>query len=81
MPLLCERAFQRADAMINLTVNGKPTELQHPIPLLQFLQDRGVNTQFIAVAYNGTVLRREEFGTVTLTQGDVLEIVRPVGGG
>ncbi|MFH1141540.1 MAG: sulfur carrier protein ThiS [Chloroflexota bacterium] len=67
--------------MINLTVNGKPTELQHSVPLLQFLQDRGVNTQFIAVAYNGTVLRREEFGTVTLSQGDVVEIVRPVGGG
>ncbi|MFH1140347.1 MAG: sulfur carrier protein ThiS [Chloroflexota bacterium] len=67
--------------MINLTVNGKPTELQHPVPLLQFLQDRGVNTQFIAVAYNGTVLRKEEFGTVTLSQGDVVEIVRPVGGG
>ncbi len=67
--------------MINLTVNGKPTELQHPIPLLQYLHDRGVNTHFIAVAYNGTVLPREELGNVTLNQGDVVEIVRPVGGG
>ena len=67
--------------MINLTVNGKPTELQHPTPLLQFLLDRGVNTQFIAVAYNGTVLTRDELGNVTLSQGDVVEIVRPVGGG
>ncbi len=67
--------------MITLTVNGKPTELQRATPLLEFLQERGVNTQFIAVAYNGTVLRREELGTVTLSQGDVVEIVRPVGGG
>ena len=31
--------------------------------------------------HNGTVLTREELGTVTLSQGDVVEIVRPVGGG
>ena len=67
--------------MITLTVNGKPTELQRATPLLEFLQERGINTRFIAVAYNGTVLRREELGTVTLSQGNVVEIVRPVGGG
>ena len=67
--------------MITLTINGKPTELGQPVPLLHFLQDKGVNTQFIAVAYNGTVLRREEFDSITLNQGDVVEIVRPVGGG
>ena len=47
----------------------------------RFLQERGVNTQFVAVAYNGTVLRRDEFGAITLNEGDVVEIVRPVGGG
>ena len=67
--------------MITLTVNGKPTHLEQPTPLLRFLEERSVNTQFIAVAYNGTVLRREEFTTITLSQGDVVEIVRPVGGG
>jgi len=67
--------------MITLTVNGKPAELQNPVPLLQLLHDRGVNTQFIAVAYNGTVLRKEEFPAIILSQGDVVEIVKPVGGG
>ena len=67
--------------MIMLTVNGKPTELEEATALERFLQDSDINTQFIAVAYNGTVLRREEFGSVTLGQGDIVEIVRPVGGG
>lgn len=67
--------------MITLTVNGKPTELEKATALERFLQDHGVDSQFVAVAYNGTVLRREEFSTVTLGQGDVVEIVRPVGGG
>lgn len=67
--------------MITLTVNGKPTELEEATSLERFLQDHGIDSQFVAVAYNGTVLRREEFATVTLDQGDVVEIVRPVGGG
>ncbi len=67
--------------MITLTVNGKPTELEEATGLERFLQDHGIDSQFVAVAYNGTVLRREEFATVTLGQGDVVEIVRPVGGG
>ncbi len=67
--------------MITLTVNGKPTELEEETGLELFLQDHGVDSKFVAVAYNGTVLQREEFGTVTLGQDDVVEIVRPVGGG
>ncbi len=67
--------------MITLTVNGKPTELEKETGLELFLQDHGVDSKFVAVAYNGTVLQREEFGTVTLGQDDVVEIVRPVGGG
>ena len=67
--------------MITLTVNGKLTDLEKATALEQFLQDHGIDSQFLAVAYNGTVLRREEFGTVILNQGDVVEIVRPVGGG
>ena len=67
--------------MVTLTVNGKPTELEKATPLEQFLQDHGISSQFVAVAYNGTVLRREEFITVTLGHGDEVEVVRPVGGG
>ncbi len=47
----------------------------------RFLKDNGIDSQFVAVAYNGTVLGRDEFPNVKLGQGDVVEIVRPVGGG
>ena len=67
--------------IITLTVNGKVRELKGPTTLERFLRDHGVNMQFVAVAYNGTVLRREEFGEITLNKGDTVEIVRPVGGG
>ena len=67
--------------MINLVVNGKPHELQGPTGLLEFLESLEIKTQFIAVGYNGEVIEKENFGLIELSNGDVLEIVRPVGGG
>ena len=67
--------------VITLTINGKESTLEAPTPLLDFLAALEVNTRFIAVAHNGTVIRREEFDDVTLGEGDEVEIVRAVGGG
>ena len=64
-----------------LTVNGKRQELKEPTTIQAFLEARGVNLQFVAVAYNGEVVSREDFPRITLKDGDDLEIVRPVGGG
>ena len=66
---------------VSLMVNGKPREIETSQKLLAFLEGLGVNLNFIAVAYNGEVLDKDDFPSVTLDEGDVLEIVRPVGGG
>ena len=71
----------RQPMSVNLTVNGKSRELEDSQKLLAFLDGLGVNLNFIAVAYNGEVLDKDDFSNVTLNEGDVLEIVRPVGGG
>ena len=67
--------------MINLTVNGKPRTAESDLVLEAYLASFGVNLQHVAVGYNGEVIQRERFTQVTLREGDVLEIVRPVGGG
>ena len=67
--------------MITLTINGKPRELEGPTKLTAYLESLGVDPKIIAVAHNGTVLRRDEFPGITLQAGDEVEIVRPVGGG
>ena len=67
--------------MINLTVNGKPRPIDNRIDLESYLDSFGLNLKFVAVGYNGEVIKRELFAEVTLEDGDVLEIVRPVGGG
>ncbi len=67
--------------MINLMVNGKPRELEDSINLADYLASFGFNLQFLAVGYNGEVLAKDQFPEIKLQDGDVLEIVRPVGGG
>ncbi len=49
--------------------------------LMEFLKMHNIKSQFVAVGYNGEVLERDQFARVVLKDGDVLEIVRPVGGG
>jgi sulfur carrier protein len=67
--------------MIDLTVNGKPRPIEASVDLETYLLSFGLNLQFVAVGYNGEVVKKETFADLTLKDGDALEIVRPVGGG
>jgi len=67
--------------MIALTVNGERRELDGPIKLTAFLESLAIDPRYVAVARNGDVLPREEWPETTLQDGDVLEVVRMVGGG
>jgi thiamine biosynthesis protein ThiS len=67
--------------MIALTVNGERRELEGPIKLIAFLESLGVDPRYVAAARNGDVVPREEWPKTTLQDGDILEVVRMVGGG
>jgi len=67
--------------MIGVRVNGKSVELPGPTPLLEYVRDLGIDSRAIAVEVNGEILQRDGYAGCTLAQGDVVEIVRMVGGG
>ena len=67
--------------MIALTVNGKARPIEDSVDLETYLLSFGLNLQFVAVGYNGEVVKKESFASLKLKDGDILEIVRPVGGG
>ena len=67
--------------MIDLTVNGKSRPIDDSVDLETYLLSFGLNLQFVAVGYNGEVVKNESCANLQLKDGDVLEIVRPVGGG
>lgn len=67
--------------MINLIVNGKPREIEEDTTLEAYLLTFDVNLKFVAVGYNGQVVKKDSYAVTKLRSGDALEIVRPVGGG
>ncbi len=67
--------------MIPLVINGKPVELEAPTPLLDYLARLGVDPRAVAVEHNGQILERDAYESTVLRAGDVVEIVRMVGGG
>jgi sulfur carrier protein len=67
--------------VITLQVNGRPVELDEPTTLLAYLEKLGVSPRAVAVELNGEILERSAYEDAKLDDGDVVEIVRMVGGG
>jgi sulfur carrier protein len=66
---------------MNITVNGKPRQIAAEIDLPSFLRAFDVNPRLVAVAINGDVVPKDQYGAARVRDGDALEIVRMVGGG
>ena len=66
---------------ISVVINGKYTELAKSMTLLEYLEGKGLAERRLAVAHNGDVVPRGNYADAVICEGDVLEIVRPVGGG
>jgi thiamine biosynthesis protein ThiS len=67
--------------VIDLQVNGKPVQLDGATPLLAYLETLAVSPLSVAVEHNGVIIERAAYASTMLRGGDVVEIVRMVGGG
>ena len=67
--------------MIAVQINGKRVELDVPTGLLAYLERLGVNPKAVAVEHNGAIVERDGYADVVFQEGDIVEIVRMVGGG
>lgn len=63
-----------------VTINGVPTDAAGA-SLLRYLTDAGFDPKRIAVERNGDILFQDQYPETILQDGDILEIVRFVGGG
>ncbi len=66
---------------MNVTVNGKATETE-AIALGAFLTEQRVKSpDQVSIELNGRILRREEFDSTTISEGDQIEFFYFMGGG
>ena len=67
---------------MNITFNGKDIELQAPITLSEFLSDLGLLHQSgVAVAQNQILIRRSNWESTIIQDGDELEVLHATAGG
>jgi sulfur carrier protein len=68
--------------MTRMRINGVEEEVV-ATTVAELLVARGVDpaARFLAIAVNGTVVRRSEWPSRPLSPGDDVEIVRPFSGG
>jgi sulfur carrier protein len=66
---------------VTISVNGQPTRVEAGITVDALLDTLKITRQYTAVAVNREITPKSAYGSVTLQEGDRVEIVRPMGGG
>jgi len=66
---------------VQVTVNGRSSELRDGTDLPALLVSLGLRVGSVVVEHNGTALLRSELAGAVLRDGDRLELVRAVAGG
>ena len=67
--------------MIDVTVNGQSQRVADGTTVAQLLEALRIHPQQVVVEVNVQIIKREQREAVILQPGDVVEIVRFVGGG
>lgn len=78
--LFAERYFRTGGDKFML-VNGKTIPLDKPMTLLELLQAQGYQLSRIAVECNEVIISKADYGTLELSESDVIEVVSFMGGG
>ena len=66
---------------MNITINGEPRDLPHPVSVAGMLKQLGIASGKVAVERNLEIVPKSAFETTSLCEGDRIEIVHFIGGG
>jgi sulfur carrier protein len=66
---------------MKITCNGEIKEIPLKTTLVSFLRDMDLNPDTVLAECDGKIIKRDEYDTLVLQEGNVLELIRFVGGG
>ena len=66
---------------MTIILNGDPVEVAGPLTVSALLAHVGVDPRRVAVEHNLNVIKRANYDTTQVNEGDQVEIVNFVGGG
>ena len=73
--------IRRERPFVFLTVNGESMDVPAGLSVDGLLSHLGIKREYTAVAVNREITPKGAYTTLTLQDGDKVEIVRPMGGG
>jgi sulfur carrier protein len=66
---------------MKITCNGETKEITSNTTLVSFIRDMALNPDTVVAECDGRIIKRDEYETLVLQEGNVLELIRFVGGG
>lgn len=66
---------------MNITVNGDDKDVADRVVISELIAELGLKAERLAVEVNRRIIRRADWPSTTLEEGDKVEIVHFVGGG
>ncbi len=66
---------------MKISLNGEPREVAGPLTLTALLAQLNIDPRRVAVEHNLTVVKRGQYDSTQIEDGDEIEIVNFVGGG
>ncbi|MDR0401882.1 MAG: sulfur carrier protein ThiS [Endomicrobium sp.] len=67
--------------MINVKINGENKKIKSKTSIADFLKDNNIAPLETTIEYNLEVINQKKISKIILKEGDILEILRFVGGG
>ena len=66
---------------MKITCNGKTKKITPDTTLVSFIRDMNLNPDTVVAECDGSIIKRDEYDTRILSEGNVFELIRFVGGG
>jgi thiamine biosynthesis protein ThiS len=67
--------------MIKVKINGKETEMEKGATIAGLIESYGFKAERVVAEVNGSVISRETYASVSVNDGDRVELINFVGGG
>lgn len=66
---------------MKITCNGETKEITANTSLINFIRDMDLNPDTVVAECDGRIISRDDYESLILREGSVLELIRFVGGG
>jgi sulfur carrier protein len=66
---------------MKITCNGETKEITPNTSLVNLIRDMNLNPDTVVAECDGRIINRDDYETLLLQEGNVLELIRFVGGG